>query len=237
MAHIKALVTIGHSSGVPENAATNTLHFSTPLPVPTSAELDEIMTATLNFYSLAVPSTGLAVSALYSFNMAGGAKFVTLYNMADPPPRVPLRQEPFTTFGLGLASFPLEVALVLSFRSATPSGVPLSRRRVGSTSALSVTTAPVSIAPAATSDPALRRGTPWPAQHSASPKTQALTGRLSRLLTALSVPSCRASWTTPTTPSGGVGRRPQPAPSGPRAAPEAQLSLLALAVDSRQHVF
>lgn len=129
MAHIKALVTIGHSSGVPENAATNTLHFSTPAPAPLPAELDAIVAAVHEFYGTAVAGTGLSVSALMSINVAGGAKDVKLYNMAQPPPRVPLRSEPFPAFGLGPGSFPLEVALVLSFRSLATSGTPLSRRR------------------------------------------------------------------------------------------------------------
>jgi hypothetical protein len=123
---IKATVTIGHSTGLAVNAATNSFHFTVSDAVA-PAELDSIVTALTNFYTGNTSSLG-PTSALLSVNM-NGPSVMRLYRMTDAPPRLPVRTVTLPTLVLGTGSFPHEVAMVLSFRSSTPSGTPLSRRR------------------------------------------------------------------------------------------------------------
>lgn len=128
MAHIIAQHTLNHVSGVPENVVTNTFHFVTAAPVPTAGELDAIVAALKTFFDTNV-GTGSNIMVMLSLFVNPNNRTIKLYNAADPKPRLPLRVDVSNAPSQGAGSFPGEVALVLSFRSSTPSGVPLRRRR------------------------------------------------------------------------------------------------------------
>lgn len=104
---------------LPENAATNTLHFEVPdftvqAPLIEAALNSMYQNFNTHLSSLITPSTWV-----YKW-----------FNLADPEPRVPVR----TTTGMGAlatgtTAAPPEVALCISFKAAAVSGFPAGRLR------------------------------------------------------------------------------------------------------------
>lgn len=104
---------------LPENAATNTLHFEVP-DLVTQAPLIE---AALNsmYQNFNTHLSSLITPSTWTYKW---------FNLLDPEPRVPVR----TTTGVGAlatgtTAAPPEVALCISFKAAAVSGFPAGRLR------------------------------------------------------------------------------------------------------------
>jgi len=120
MSIIRAIVTLPYFSGVPEDAATNTFHFST-VATPDSTALANINLRLVAFYD----SVDAYMSGVISTSLCN----VKYYDLADPTPRTPI-----ATYGLGTRSWgasgqPEEVAVCISYTAAAVSGEPAARRR------------------------------------------------------------------------------------------------------------
>lgn len=119
MPAIRALVTINMLSGLPEDAVTNSLYFSAPLTA-TTTELNGITAALTTFYQ--------SFDQYMSPKVAPSAK-VRYYNMNDPEPRAPLREDTITLTIPAGTGLPEELALCLSFQGEKVSGANQARRR------------------------------------------------------------------------------------------------------------
>jgi len=116
-------VAFRHDSGLPEDAAVNTFHFeATSISASAADVVSDIQDA---FYKASFPER---VDDYLSGLLTGTAD-VTVYNLADPQPRVPVLE---TTLSVDLttgADLPEEVAFCLSYKAASASGSPPARRR------------------------------------------------------------------------------------------------------------
>lgn len=108
------------TSGIPEDAVTNTFFVNTP--TPTEDGQFEITLAWSTFMS--------AFTGSLSGRVAGTGHTLTGYNMADPEPRVPVWTSDWSLTGTPSGdSMPTEVALCVSFKADLESGTPAARRR------------------------------------------------------------------------------------------------------------
>lgn len=117
MALYRAQVTIPMDTGLPEDAATNTLYFD----ADTIGALDDVHTALNAFY--------VAIDGLYSSLVDGTEVRCDYYQLSDPEPRAPVKSNGFTTLTTDSSASPPEVSLVLSYQGARISGLPQARRR------------------------------------------------------------------------------------------------------------
>lgn len=112
-------VVIPMDDNLPENFATNTLHFEVPTP---GTQLAEIETALNAMYSnMSTFLSSLITPSLWQYKW---------FDLEEPPPRVPVRLTtaagPTST---STTSAPPEVALCISFKAAPVSGFPAGRLR------------------------------------------------------------------------------------------------------------
>lgn len=127
MATHRALVTFPAVTGIAEDAVTNTLHFL-PDPGGVAAALSALDTAIIAFYNDATTGVGRFLSE--SQSRAASAATIRWYDLAEPPPRVPVRTTVFTLVASSAATaLPSECAIVLSFQAVKVSGVNQARRR------------------------------------------------------------------------------------------------------------
>jgi hypothetical protein len=117
MALYRALVTLNMTSGLNEDAATNTFHFD----ADTVADLADAYGSLLAFYQ----QLDNRLSNLIDENNVT----VEWYRLSDTPPRAPVRLDTMTALAVGADEGVPEVALVLSFQGAKISGLPQNRRR------------------------------------------------------------------------------------------------------------
>lgn len=120
----RATVVIANGNGLPEDAMTNTFHFQINPPQDPALQRPILTAALRDFYTQAHVSGGFA--NYYSWDLAT----VQWYNLADPPPRVPVTLDLGLVSPVETASFvPAEVSIVASFQGVRISGVPQARRR------------------------------------------------------------------------------------------------------------
>lgn len=105
-----------HSSGLIEDASTNTWHFTADGP----SDLTSVLGALGQFYD--------DIGTHLSENLSGVIEY-RCYDLADPEPRVPVLIDTGTIAALGTDSLPQQVALVLSFQAIAESGETQARRR------------------------------------------------------------------------------------------------------------
>jgi hypothetical protein len=123
MTLLRATSTLLLSSGLPNDVVSNTTYWQYTTSSASDA-YDEISARIEAAY--ADISTYLSVAV--SRNV--GSSEITMYDMADTEPRVPVREDTFTLGGAESAGLmPTEVALVLSFHGPFASGVANARRR------------------------------------------------------------------------------------------------------------
>lgn len=119
MPHFKAVATIKMTTGIPEDDAENVWHFQGLVDEDTYSDIE---IALVNFYD--------TMRLEFSGKVAQTGHDITIYNMADTPPRAPVFQNTFA-----LTSAPSggpqasEVALCLSFQGVRISGEPQRNRR------------------------------------------------------------------------------------------------------------
>lgn len=130
MGHALAQVTLPNVSGVSEDVAVNTFHFSTPGAGVSVADVAIIAGKLEGFYNLVHPpgSSPLGDELSPHINRAGCR--IKVYDMGQPKPRIPVYDGGFVLTPTGASSgFPNEVALVTSFRADYAPGVPRGRLR------------------------------------------------------------------------------------------------------------
>lgn len=119
MTFMRCVATLAHTSGLAEDAFVNVWHFDSDQTFAEDA--DDTAARLIAFYQA-------IDNSIFSTHMAAGIT-VDVYNLADPPPRVP----GYTTTGSLVASagvpLPEEVCCCLSFSGAQVSGVNMKRRR------------------------------------------------------------------------------------------------------------
>lgn len=107
-------------SDLPADIITNTIYFWSPTsPVPTG-DLDEMRDRIHDAYQF-------IDNYMPTLLQSPGA--IRYYDMSQPEPRVPIREDTLTLTYVGTTSLPLETSLVLSFRGEYDSGTPNARRR------------------------------------------------------------------------------------------------------------
>lgn len=119
MPTVRALCSLPMDSGLPEDAVTNTWHFSATLTDVTS-QLAGITTALTNFYQ--------AVDVYLSTRITNTLN-ITYYRLDDPSPRTPIGTGTATLTPGTTGILPQELALCVSFEGAKSSGVEQAHRR------------------------------------------------------------------------------------------------------------
>lgn len=117
MALYRCLVTLNMTSGLNEDAATNTFYFD----ADDDGVLNDIHVFVKDFYA----------SQMERFsNLIDRANCTTeWYRMSDPTPRSPVATFTMTGLPTSTSAGPPEVALVLSYQGEKISGLPQARRR------------------------------------------------------------------------------------------------------------
>ncbi|MCA1705405.1 MAG: hypothetical protein LC808_19970, partial [Actinobacteria bacterium] len=129
MSNLSVQIAIPHSGGIPENIITNSFSFITPTP-PTALHLDAIILRLRNFFNNTYTPGAQAINAFLSNNWLWPNGRVKIYDRADPPPRVPIRDAAFALLTSGSSTaLPAECAVVLSFHKSFSSGQPRARSR------------------------------------------------------------------------------------------------------------
>lgn len=123
---IRSQVRLHHDSGVAELDVTNTFHWQTS--ITEAASITAIRANLENFYSTTNEGFLGPLSEYFSSELSGVVG-VTMYDLADPTPRVPIDEYEFTTAVPSGEPLPSQVALCLSFQGARISGTPQARRR------------------------------------------------------------------------------------------------------------
>lgn len=122
MPHISIQAAFEASDQNSEDVMINTWHFDVSSNPPNATTLDAINSALFQFYA--------AIKPAFARNLLTGNYWTRMYNMADPPPRVPIRETLNTLTALNTgAAMPPEVCTVLSFEAVPISGVRASSRR------------------------------------------------------------------------------------------------------------
>lgn len=124
MATYRAQVVFPYFSNLPTDVWTNTLHFTTATPIPIEDCADAITPLLSTFYDAIYTEMG----GMASYCVPANAH-VNWYDLAAPPPRVPLTRPLSVTVTAGLTSIPTECSIVLSFQGDPVSGQPQARRR------------------------------------------------------------------------------------------------------------
>src|SRR5688500_10439566 len=132
MSIIRAQVRLPWTTNLPEDVTVNTFHFLTTSTPFTQAELDDIEDNLISFWTF---SSGVAGDQLDGFlsnlvSRVALAASITMYDMSQAEPRVPIRETNFTLGPADVGStLPPEVALCLSFQAVQTPGIPQARRR------------------------------------------------------------------------------------------------------------
>lgn len=124
MAIARIQVTLDHTSGLAENAATTTFHVNTGIGTPDYEQL------------LAVASTGWegqgtepGFFSIMSNDHCAGTGLMRVYNVDDEKPRVPRAELAISGTPANTEGMPPQIALCYSFQGARVSGIPQARRR------------------------------------------------------------------------------------------------------------
>lgn len=132
MAVVRALISLAHRSTLPADRIQNTLHYSNfTLSAPAPAEMLTLATGIAAAYTT-IQAPGVAAPQTYmgrTISTVALAHTVTLYDLEDPLPRIPLLTHPFTLVPGAQPSLPAEVAACLSYSAPPTEGVPNARRR------------------------------------------------------------------------------------------------------------
>jgi hypothetical protein len=122
--YYRAVVTIPHNSGLPQDAAVNVWSFQNEnTAAVASVDAPLIQTRLDNFYT--------ALISLFSSQMNWAGTTLKVYNYVDSQPRVPILEATMAISGEITTSndLPPEVAMCLSFKGQPVSGTNARRRR------------------------------------------------------------------------------------------------------------
>lgn len=122
---MRAQVTIGLDSGIPEDALVNTLYFDGDEDldgIATDADYHNTAFGAIRDFYQAIDSVCLA-------NNVNETVTVRIYDMRDPEPRVPEFVDTFAIIPENAPALPNEIAVCLSFQAVPVSGLVQARRR------------------------------------------------------------------------------------------------------------
>lgn len=129
MAHILGQVHLMNDTALPEDVTINTFHYSTGVASALAGAI-EAANLVFNFYDVPAPGRTNSISDYLSSRVQSTLGYTSRwYNMADPPPRVPVFIDGPKSLVVSSQALPGEVALVSSFQAAPASGSPQARRR------------------------------------------------------------------------------------------------------------
>lgn len=117
---LRAIVSLASDTTIPRDACQNTWHFWSEGVV--ADDCDDITDNLIAFYQ--------SLQTYYSGALAATGHSITVYDLADDPPRTPVATIP--DFGLTLettARLPNEVAVAMSYEGLPLSGLPIGQRR------------------------------------------------------------------------------------------------------------
>lgn len=119
------------SSGLPEDVFVNTFHFISGNGDPwTTVEAGQAVTALTDFYNVAHGTATNPICTEITRNVIRASSRFKVYALGDAPPRVPILETTWTLGATsGVAEYPNELALCLSFQRARVSGANQARRR------------------------------------------------------------------------------------------------------------
>lgn len=122
MPHVSLQAAFEAKTTASEDVMINTWHFDVGTNPPNATTLDAINSSLYQFYT--------ALKSFMSSSLMTGNYWTRMYNMADPPPRVPMRETLNTLAGLnGAQALPPEVSMCVSFEAIPLSGVRASSRK------------------------------------------------------------------------------------------------------------
>lgn len=137
MTILRAQVVHKHRSGLPRDNVVNTFHFSTAAYTEASAET--LAERVRDMYTTVVGANATALQSWFADSIALVGHEVRVYPIDEDtgldergPGQPPVWIETFDHIGRNLVagmSLPAEVALCLSYKNSTPSGVPPAQRR------------------------------------------------------------------------------------------------------------
>lgn len=130
MAHLMSQIILGRDTALPKDVFVNTWHYDTGAQADVNVVqgIDDAMGA---FYGGVAPgnTSSLASKLGPQVSQAVNSSRHKIYNMAQPMPRVPVYDRPWTMPATNSSALPSEVAVCLSFEGVKQAGVPQSRRR------------------------------------------------------------------------------------------------------------
>lgn len=118
---MRVQVIIPVTSGIPEDAITNTLYFDGDDGDTDAAYHSAARQLVVDFYN--------AIDGVIFPNTVDTTATIKIYDMRDPEPRLPEFIDTFTLTPTANNPFPSEVSICLSFSAQQVSGVPAARRR------------------------------------------------------------------------------------------------------------
>lgn len=110
-------VELAMASGVPNDKATNVWHFL----ADDEDELDLAITQVVTFYT--------AIDGTLANTVATTGHRLRAYDLADPEPRAPVKDQGLGTLTVGTTPLPHEVAICVSYQAPRQSGQSQARRR------------------------------------------------------------------------------------------------------------
>lgn len=114
------------NSGRPEDAITNTFHFTN---TDTVTDYDNVRDMLVDFYSATNVEKPVAIREYMSQASVSGNYVLKAYALEDPKPRQPVITYQGNLDPQNTSTLPAEVALVLSFQAELESGQVAARRR------------------------------------------------------------------------------------------------------------
>lgn len=129
---VQATITFSSTTGLAEDAVTNTWHFHQRETVMTfPSNIDNVIDMIEDFYTAAPSDGGNPLLSFMTTKSLSGAYNLKIYNMEDDKPRVPFRNiNGNWAGGMGNGTpLPTEVSLCMSYQAQAVSGKPQARRR------------------------------------------------------------------------------------------------------------
>jgi hypothetical protein len=121
MSKLRVQCVLPAQTAIPEDAFSNTFHFDIDGGL-TEAALDVVQAGLETFYGDIGPT-------ILDGTQLGTDVEMKFYNLEDPTPRPPIREDSFAHGAAGAEGYPAEVAICLSYQGARVAGEPQARRR------------------------------------------------------------------------------------------------------------
>lgn len=128
MSTIRVQLTIPRDSGIPADAVVNTFHWFKVGAVNPATDGDVIIAALTDAWNVDHGDGFSLVTALASY-MKPESAHIRMYDLADPEPRTPIRDEDLLFGSGGTGELPGEVALCMSYAVTRESGEVAARNR------------------------------------------------------------------------------------------------------------